>query len=450
MARSRVSVAAFLLLIVFATVVDGPTTIANTIAGKDAQQQKLDAIAGQGSVPWYKGVKDALLAVAVLPLLVGMTMRGTPTFRLPASFMNVATAVVGALGIASVIATLRYGVLVALLGVRSFTPVFAVLIGATLTVRDLHRVFLLMLNLLVVETVLTAWQIHAGVTWLGSGWGYRVTGTFFEPNTLALFAVATLLVVPVARSSHLSVLLAVAVSGLVVLGSGSRAGIVLVAVWLGIAALQRVRNKNLRALVMTYVPPSFVASVVLAQTLAGRGNIFVVSDDALGRFGIMVWAFRNASALEVIVGRGLGIGSNLLVSLAPLINFQALGVPLVVDSLITAAFVQGGVLLVLTLGCFFLWPLGRRCTRDDLSWLRVLLPCITILAAFGSVTIEAAPFNYVVFALYGYLARAGAAEDETRFQSRDLVLGRQGGPARSGPRGRVQKPKDVNALGSPT
>lgn len=244
-------------------------------------------------------------------------------------------------------------------------------------------------------------EAAAGTTLLGS----RVYGTFNNPNTLAAsFAVITFIVLFLGRLS-LRVRAGVVTLGIVgQLMAGSRAGVVATVLVFVTYLWRRSRCLETRAMVVIGTILLTAPLYLGLSTLSGREDVGEPLDDP--RIQIFVEQIEMMRPVELLFGRGLGVGTNTLNSLAR--NREDVQhLVSILDSTITALVVQIGF-VGLAAFLFTLVALSARCGYA--GW--VLFGLVFVLGINVN-WLEFYPVNLMVTAAYGILwARADRVRAE--------------------------------------
>ena len=222
----------------------------------------------------------------------------------------------------------------ALAGLRAFAFLPLGLLWASSTSTDfLGRVAHWTSKLVLLQLLLIQWEVFSGVAEKPTTWlRIRAAGTLVHPNTLGILAVAVLgFGLSFARSARSTAILWV-IALVVVAAAGSGAG------WVALAALAFIQIAA-----RVRVPPvikvlSGVALALLAlsalATLTGRDDVLL--SVAGGRISNLQIVIEQAGPWELVMGNGLGVGSNAAMT--------ALGMHMLpADSMVTLLLLQSGL-----------------------------------------------------------------------------------------------------------
>jgi hypothetical protein len=147
------------------------------------------------------------------------------------------------------------------------------------------------------------------------------------------------------------------------------------------------------------IPILVFANMVL---LTGRHDIF---KSVQGRINVFTNLMSTSSVKDVLIGKGLGIGSNAALSFLKLdpIAVQGAKMLFVADTLLTSVISQTGVLFLLLFVAFNAYLLmrvinGKYQGANPIALLAI--PCAAV-ASLGSNVIELYPVNWLLFIVYG-------------------------------------------------
>ena len=405
------------LLIIYATFADAPIAIDNINNLQYAMFQETEIFQEESEgLPWYKAVKDLLLILSVLLVLVRAALQpssieGNKLINTRYKFL------LSGIAIAFTIGLVNYGLIVGLVGLRSYWSVLAFLLGFAITEFTLLRLTHLVGILLIIQAIVSIIQQFIGYNFLYVSWGYRSTGTFFNPNALALFAVAGAALLCIQERTRYWYVYA-ASAWLIVIVSGSRTGFVALFICSTIYVFYEIRAKTLRGILLVMGLPLMLAIIYLAEAVAARGSLSgELALDEKTRIGIFLKYLADASIGEILFGSGLGIGSNILYTLtmSPVQSGASrnLDLTFITDSMITASFVQGGFILFISFLLFALAPIGQLRRPTRLRRLTIVLPTLLLIGGISNIVWEVAPFNYIIFALYGWVAKISINSNST-------------------------------------
>lgn len=398
----------FCLLIAFATLSDSGFTFNGLMENSSASYQATLAHDGELDLPWHKGIKDVVFIFALgATAFRSFSRRRRPSvvspYRQSLAVLMVVVTFSFAVGIISL------GTIPALLGLRTLSPILAFLIGAHFADKDVKVVGAVVSLLVAIESVVAIAQMAIGFGALNAGWGYRVTGTFFGPNTLAAFGIVAAVWSTLFQRRKLRLTVQLS-SVFLIVASGSRGGMLAIAA-LGLLTLyRRIYTPIGKTIFLVALGPAIVGAIVGAGEISTRGaltdNLAIENDT---RLGILLHVIHIASPFEVIFGQGLGAGTNLTYTFASYLPGMDSTKVLIADSTFASLMMQGGAVLFCAFSVFAISPLvalrfQRRNCRPP-AFASIALPIVVFVFGMGTIATEVSPFNYLVFALYGYLSR---------------------------------------------
>jgi len=206
-----------------------------------------------------------------------------------------------------------YGPLPATLGLRQFFFLSLVFLATWSVGRpSLALLSRYLVIALVLELVLAIYENYYGLpVYFSTRPGSRVTGTFSLPASLGIFAAVVFIFA--AQFSRMSVWVLAALSGSLVYLSGSATAVILLGVSFALYLLNLV-PAAWRTAVVIVLTCTLSLLVLLLPKLTSRPDVY----DSL--FGRMVtvenFARQTQSPGTLLVGRGLGVGSNVVNSAA--------------------------------------------------------------------------------------------------------------------------------------
>jgi len=395
--RHRVPQVAYILVIVMVVVipVTGVFDLLETFqAGKGLAYLEGVRAGGERSGVGLLYVREALLLLLTGVLFLWGCVVGQPLPRLPGiGFLSVC------LGISFAVSIGLHPRIVLAAGVRQL--MYLVLVYALYLIsRESDRTEAVFVSaaagVAMVEFVVASIQVVffgavAGATLLG----VRVYGTFNNPNTLAaFFAASTFFVLFMGRLSGRlrGVVVTLGMAGQLM--AGSRTGVVATVFVLGAYLWRRSRCLETRGMVV-------VGAILLMpflyfglSALSGRENVAApLEDPRIQIFAEQIGAMRP---VELLFGRGLGVGTNTLYSLGgnreDVVHLLA-----ILDSTITALVVQIGFIGLMAF-LLFLAALSARC--GFAGWILFGLVCVV---GINVNWLEFYPINLMTTAAYGML-----------------------------------------------
>ena len=225
--------------------------------------------------------------------------------------------------------------------------------------------------------------------------GPRVFGTFNDPNTLGIaFAAITFCVLFLGRSSRFTTASVVAMGIVSELLSGSRTGMVAVVFVLAALVFSKLRHLESRGMLVTFAIIMILPLYYSLAILSGREGATAPMQDP--RVEIFRQQTEGKGLGELLIGRGLGVGTSTLYALGHE-RTDVEDLMRILDSTYISLIVQIGFI---GLGLFLLTfaSLSARC--GFAGW--VLYGLMLIVGSNGNV-LEYYPFNLVVAAAYGIL-----------------------------------------------
>ena len=302
-----------------------------------------------------KATKDILL-VTVFVLFVLDVLSGRPFLRDPLVWLMVSI-----IGIAFIITCMDGSPFLGLIGVRSFSPLLLIFIAyAYLDVAFLRKVMRVLLFLFVLECCAAGLQIFLGVPISGCtyfGLAARPFGTFGNPWSLAVF-ICCVVCFRVGWDVHVYgrprqiTWIFVGVSSFLVFLIQSGAGILALSVILISYFLFLSRQHP-------YAKASVTPALVLIPALAfynlawltGRPCIY---SSVRTRLAILTDLLGSMGSKDILIGRGMGVGSNAAVVFTNLSSMAFGGSEklFISDSLYTAFISQAGIILLMVFIAF--------------------------------------------------------------------------------------------------
>ncbi|MBC7121440.1 MAG: hypothetical protein H5T33_07760 [Candidatus Methanosuratus sp.] len=138
------------------------------------------------------------------------------------------------------------------------------------------------------------------------------------------------------------------------------------------------------------------------HTITGRATIY---RSLWTRIGIFSDVFISAGTKEMLIGRGLGAGSNVAVtfaSLNPLASWDPDTV-FIADSLYSSMIAQAGILFLVAFLLLTVWVFRRAVSAPYIGMNPVVLLAVpaALVGALGNVITEVFPVNWLLFIMYG-------------------------------------------------
>lgn len=257
---------------------------------------------------------------------------------------------------------------------------------------------------ILIQTVIVSLQVTMSNSWgrFGSG-AYRFSGLFPGSGNLGCYSIAVLLFLSILNQQYkiLSNTLYL-VDGILLLflsiASGTRTCIILVGVCFAYNIFT-LYGKSLRLgkkviliflVIVLVVSGSSIMSKIVCWT--GRGALM---DSGSGRISFFINMISTATPLEMIIGRGLGVGTNASISM----GLQGTQVS---DSTINLIFTQFGIGGLL-IGFWQFWNLCKKISKEgsnyfDIAMCIILTLCVMLVV--GNLFEHIAMCLYLVLTYY--------------------------------------------------
>lgn len=348
---------------------------------------------------WTKVAVEGFLLVVLGIAVVVVLARGTLSLPRP-RFLYPLLAVV----VMSLLWMALRAPFIALAGFRAFLPMAFLLIAYNfMNRRTIYRLAGVLLVLIVVSVALGVLQILSNS---GDVRGtYGVYSIFNFPGAFALFLVGSLTVVLPLRFPRTVkwAVIGIATLGVTLTKSGTGIlGLLLVA---GLYLYRRSEEDTVLA-AMALSSPLLLLSLPL---LTGRANIFF---SAATRVEILVSRAIEMGPVELLIGTGLGSGSNLAVSLTRFGLIPDGELVFIADSLYLSLLSQIGALGLTLFVLFNLSLLAGAWNRSDPASrvLSYLIPLV-LLAGVSKVLLEMFPLIWIYWIVIGlYLLERSDSE----------------------------------------
>jgi hypothetical protein len=371
----------------------------STATGVDEPPGRQYLYQSAGQQRWLKVFKDALFAGFIL---VSLFLIRTPTALfsgMSASWPLLPLAVSAGMGLG--ISVALWGGSFAVIGLRSFGFLAIAILGAWVSGK-MHFFATCVGWLLAIQLALVALEMMLGMPLRTCPHSFRAAGTMVWENSLGVFTVVALAFYwsfsP--GRTHFPILLLIAV--VLLFASGSGTGLVALFAFLGMLALGRMSGSGKWLAAAALLVLGF-AMIVKLPALTHRPDIYASKDGRVSHLRALV---RESRPAEILVGHGLGFGTNTASNLnfsAPTSTPAALGVaaPRFADSTVIVLLTQLGILGIVA----FYWLLGWAFWRDPIA-----RPTYAVIA-LASLTInitEVFPVNFLLgLALAHSLAHSG-------------------------------------------
>jgi hypothetical protein len=366
-------------------------------------------------IVFLKAAKDVLLCTIFLLFLLDV-LRGRPVLNDP-----VLLGMLVVLLISLVLTAHQYGPMLALAGLRGLSPLVLVFIAYSyLDVTHVRSMVKVLGFLLVLEFCAACVRakfglaVH-GLTYLGLA--ARPCGTFVAPSSWSIFLC---FIVCYLMGSDIQMFgrprgktwCLVGVAALLVFLSGSGAGILAMGtVWACWFLLFTRVSPYLKAALFPLMVFTTLVVWAFLPILTRRPEVF---ESANTRFQILLDIFLSCNLKELLIGRGLGIGSNIAVTLTRLDPgaLDAGDAVFIADSLYGSLMAQVGILFLFGFLALNLWVLRKALVIRyfGVSPIVLLAIPVTLVGALGNVTTEVFPVNWLLFILYGIALRRDMGE----------------------------------------
>lgn len=337
-----------------------------------------------------KLIKDALFGLFVLVSIY--LVRSRPTTAPSAATSWPVNALAADVAIGFAVAASLWGIAFAVMGLRAFAFLPVAMLGGW-TVAGLPRVAQCMGWLMALQALLVIVEFLFGIPLRTCPFSFRVAGSLILPNSLGVFVVVALaFYADFSKGRALFLLLLVTAVGLL-LASGSGAGMVTLFVWGAAFLLQRLKGTARWMLVATTALLG-VALAVALPSITQRPDIYDSLFAPGGRVEKLQNVVQASSTTAILVGRGIGFGTNTNASIAAVSSASVptvMGpeVPFYADSTVTMLFTQLGLVGI----GFFYWLLGWAFWRDRTARLTYL---VIGLASLTMNIMELFPVNFLL------------------------------------------------------
>jgi len=388
----------FLLTVTYAVLVDLPIAIENIIHSRTPTYH-LVTPGFNVKIPWIKIGKDLLFLGSMLCVMfiVYQEKWQFPALKSSPIFVTFLLLVL-IIAILFVTGLILGDFLIAIIGVRAHLAILAFVLGVYLREVDINKTWKFLKYLFILQVGFSIWAAAVYPNPI-SRQQFRITGTFNNPNTLGLFSVIVIVFLFVARISDFQRWLFWGISILLIIATGSRTSIAMAMLVSIIYLFVSIRQAKYRLLILAIILLCAPFIPLLLEWVSGRPDAITQLFNIDYRLGATWNYLVNAEPLQVLLGEGIGRGSNLLLQLD-----QTIGVSPVsgYDNLLGSEIVQGGAILLIITLTFFASPL----LRFSNNFLSLALPALVLVASIGIPLWEVWPSNILIMALYGHLCSA--------------------------------------------
>jgi hypothetical protein len=363
----------------------------------------------------FKVAKDVLLCAIFILFLLDV-LRGRAILCDPLLLVMMAV-----LTISFMVTAREYGPMLALAGLRGLSPLLLAFVAYSyLDITYVRRVVKVLGFLLLLEFCAACVRaqfglaVH-GLTYLGLA--ARPCGTFVAPSSWSIFLC---FIVCYMVGSDIQMFgrprgktwCFVGVAAFLVFLSGSGAGILAMgtvgACWF--LLFTRV-SPYIKASLFPLMVFTTLAVWAFLPILTRRPAVF---ESANSRVQILSDIFLSCNLKEFFIGRGLGIGSNIAVTLTRLDPraFDTGDAVFIADSLYGSLMAQAGILFLLAFLALNLWVFRKALVArySGISPIVLLVIPVTLVGALGNVVTEVFPVNWLLFILYGIALRRDRGE----------------------------------------
>jgi len=342
-----------------------------------------------GHLRWLKLGKDALFGGF---LLLSLFLIGTRRARMtsPADSWPPWLLIVS-VAIGFVTSLALWGGSFALIGLRSFEFLAVVLLGGW-AVGGMPYFARCVGWLLILQVLLVAVELLLGIPLSTCPHWFRAAGTMVLPNSLGAIAVVALAFYASFTPINARFFILLLATMLLFIASGSGTGLVALFALLAILTLRRMTGTRKRVAVMASALLG-VLMVLQLPAITHRPDIYDSLFAKGGRVDTFNKVLRVSSATDMLIGHGLGYGTNTASNLAAI---STTPVPAVLganeryfpDSTITGLLTQLGIMGIAA----FYWLLGWAFWRDSVA--RPAYLVIALVSLTMNVT-ELFPVNFL-------------------------------------------------------
>lgn len=357
-----------------------------------------------------KGAKDLLLC-AILILFILDVLRGRRVLCDPLLLLTLTLVAVSALATVS-----GYRPFLGLIGLRGLSPLLLVLIAYSYLDMFHVRTVVRILSFLLFVELCSAWirakyglAIHGTIYF---GLAGRPSGTFASPSGWSIFLSFIICYLlgfdlyafgrPRAKTWFF-----VTVAVLLIYLSGSGASILALAAIVGSYCIFFGKShRYVRAAAILLLCSVLVLALLHLDVLTGRPFIYRSIGTRTRIFSDIV---ASAGPREILLGRGLGIGSNAAVTAGKLGGFSPYDIQgtFIADSLYASLIAQAGIPFLAVFMLFSLWVFRKALAARYAGANPIAILAIPAFFAggLGNVTIEVFPVNWLLCIAYGLVLK---------------------------------------------
>ncbi len=337
----------------------------------------------------FKVFKDLLFAGFVTLSIFLMVTRKVRLPSLAAASPMLLLAV--SIGAGFLISVALWGGVFALVGLRSFAFLAVAFVGSWVA-GGIHGFASCAAVMLLIQLVLVGFEFLFGIPLRFCPDSFRAAGTTVLSNSLGVFAVVALGFYRSFSASRLYFWILLLITAILVVASGSGTAVFALSGLLGFLVLEKTQGARRLAAVAILLAVAVLLTVKLPE-LTQRPDIYNSLLAPEGRLDSLGRLAREANAVELLVGRGVGFGtnsaSNVLSSAPVALPDNSAGEKFSADSTVTVLFTQLGIVGIV----LFYGVLGWGFWRDAIArpfYLVVAVSSLTIIVT------ELFPVNFLL------------------------------------------------------
>lgn len=311
---------------------------------------------------------------------------------------------------------LSVGPLIALIGLRAFSPFLFIFIAYKYfdmnTVKCMVRIlsFIVIVQFCAASVQMSYGLPLDGFTYFGLA--ARPFGTFVNPWSFAVFVCFVLCFRlgfdiyscrAISKATSIFMLASILFIFLAASGAGLLTlSVILLTYFLSFSKIHTYIKASLFPTLLL-IPPLILSKL---RFLTGREHIF---RSIQSRIDIFMNLVCSSSLKDILIGKGLGIGSNAAVTFLKLnpLELTAREVLFISDSLFTSVMAQAGVLFLLLFMVFNIYLFAKAISSryQGIHPIALLAIPSAMVASLANNIIELFPVNWVLFAIYGLVLK---------------------------------------------
>jgi hypothetical protein len=305
-------------------------------------------------------------------------------------------------GVGFLISLFLWGGVFALAGLRPFEFLAIALVGGWVF-SGIHGIARCVAALLVVQLIVVCIEVFLGIPLRECPNSFRAAGSMVMPNSLGVLAVVGLAFYQSYSLDKLYFWPLVGLAAIILVVAGSGTGMVALFVFLSMIVLNNFSGSRKLVLAGTLLSLSVVLLAYL-PAVTHRPDIYNSVFSPEGRVGKLIEILSEASAVEILIGRGVGFGTNAATNL---IGSNSMAGSFSADSTVTILLTQLGIIGVILFFGILVWAY-RRDTRARPVYLVLAITSLTI-----NIT-EVFPVNFLLgLALAGTLSLSNGGIQHT-------------------------------------